>query len=204
MEVYSMKKMVLLTAILMLILGLAGCSKEEKSIDADEVSTNTLLAKSNGELQVATVEDFDKSYYSLNELEEFVAQEINTYNQKAGAEKIKIDDVLQHGSQAIMILTYSGMDQYANFNKVAAAYFNGGIGEVPLDLPTTLISADNGSLASTQEIIQNDKFKILVLNEPYDVIVDGDVKYYSENSMLLDDNKVQSAAEGGMTVIVFR
>lgn len=199
-----MKKMVLLTAILMLILGLAGCSKEEKSIDADEVSTNTLLAKSNGELQVATVEDFDKSYYSLNELEEFVAQEINTYNQKAGAEKIKIDDVLQHGSQAIMILTYSGMDQYANFNKVAAAYFNGGIGEVPLDLPTTLISADNGSLASTQEIIQNDKFKILVLNEPYDVIVDGDVKYYSENSMLLDDNKVQSAAEGGMTVIVFR
>jgi outer membrane murein-binding lipoprotein Lpp len=52
MEVYSMKKMVLLTAILMLILGLAGCSKEEKSIDADEVSTNTLLAKSNGELQI--------------------------------------------------------------------------------------------------------------------------------------------------------
>lgn len=199
-----MKKLVLFTTMLLLILGLAGCSKEEKSIDADEVSTNTLLARSNGELQVATVEDFDKSYYNLDELKAFVKNEIDTYNQKAGTGKVKMDDVRQQGNKVIMLLTYSGMDQYATFNKVTAAYFNGGIGEVGLDLPTTLINTKNGSLASTQEIIQNKNYKILVLNnEAYDVIVDGNVKYYSENAVLKDDNKVQSAAEG-MTVIVFK
>lgn len=198
-----MKKLVLFTTMLLLILGLAGCSKEEKSIDADEVTTNTLLAKSNGELQVATVEDFDKSYYNISELKQFITKEIDTYNQKAGADKIVVNSVEQSGNQAIMLLTYSGMDQYASFNKTTAAYFNGGISKVGLDLPTTLVNSKNGSLASTQEAIQNTKYKVLVLNEPYDVIVEGSIKYYSENAEPVDDNEIKSAADG-MTVIVFK
>lgn len=198
-----MKKQILCAIVLLMMLGAAGCTKEEKFITADDVSVNTMLAKSNGVLQVATIEDFDKSYYKLSELEEFVAQEIDTYNQKAGGDKIKVDDVLQRDNKAIMILTYSGMDQYANFNEVTAAYFTGGVENVAIDLPTTLVNTKNDSLASTQEILQDEKYKILVLNEPYNIIVDGSVKYYSENAVLVDDNTVQGAAEG-MTVVVFR
>ncbi len=198
-----MKKLFLCTIMLLFILGTAGCRKEDVSITADNVTTNTILAKSNGILQVATVEDFNKSYYNLSELQDFVTKEINAYNKKAGDKKISIEDIKLNNGKAVMLLTYSGMDQYANFNDVTAAYFNGGVSEVPLDLPTTLVSEKNGSLASTQEIIGNDKLKVLVMTEPYEIIVDGTIKYYSENATYIDDNKVQGAAEG-MSIVVFK
>ncbi|MBP1754394.1 MAG: hypothetical protein H6Q59_792 [Firmicutes bacterium] len=44
---------------------------------------------------------------------------------------------------------------------------------------------------------------MLVINEPYDIIVDGTIKYYSENATYVDDNKLQGAAEG-MTIVVFK
>lgn len=198
-----MKKFALCTMLLLLLLGAAGCNKEERFITADEVTTNTILAKANGILQVATVEDFDKSYYDLGELQDFIAQKIDAYNKKVGSEKIKVDDVSLKGGKAIMILTYTGMEQYASFNDVTAAYFNGGITENPLDMPETLVSVKDGSLASTQEVLQNGKYKILVMTEPYDIIVDGKIKYYSENAVLSEDKTIKGA-EDGMTIVVFK
>jgi ABC-type glycerol-3-phosphate transport system substrate-binding protein len=198
-----MKKFALCTILLLLLLGTAGCNKEEKMITADEVTTDTILAKANGVLQVATVEDFDKSYYDLGELQDFIAQKIDAYNKEAGSVKIKVDDVSLKSGKAIMILTYSGMDQYASFNDVTAAYFNGGITENPLDMPETLVSEKDGSLASTQEVLQNGKYKILVMTEPYHIIVDGKIKYYSENAVLSEDKTIKGA-EDGMTIVVFK
>lgn len=198
-----MKKSFLYVVLLMSLLVITGCSKNAKSINTEEVTVNTILAKTNGVLQVATVEDFNKPYYNLDELKEFVSKEVEAYNQNAGDNKVKVNTVEQRDNKVIMLLTYSGMDQYTAFNKVTAAYFNSGIDNLQLTLPATLVSASNESLTGTQEIIQNDGYKVIVLNEPYDIIVDGKVKYYSENAKLLDNNKVQGAAEG-MTVVVFK
>ncbi len=198
-----MKKFAFCAMLLLLVLGTAGCNKEEKIITVDEVSTDTILAKANGVLQVATVEDFDKSYYNLEELKDFITKKIDAYNKKAGSEKIKINDVKLKSGKAVMLLTYSGMDQYASFNNVTAAYFNGGITENPLDMPETLVNVKDGSLASTQEVLQNGKYKILVMTEPYDIIVDGKIKYYSENAVLSEDKTIKGA-EDGMTIVVFK
>lgn len=198
-----MKKLFLCTILLFMMLVTAGCTKEDLTITADEITANTFLAKSNGELQVATVEDFDKDYYDLKELEDYIATQVDAYNAKAGSKAITVNNVLKRDTKAIMILTYSGMEPYANFNQVTAAYFTGGTADVSLDLPSTLINAKNDSLASTEEILQNEKYKILVLNEPYNIVVGGKVKYYSENASYVDENTIQGASEG-MTVVVFR
>jgi hypothetical protein len=198
-----MKKLVLCVVLLSIILTAVGCRKEDIVLTAEEVTTNTILAKSNGVLQVATVEDFNKSYYSLSELEDFIKKEVDAYNKKIGDNKVAIEEIKLNSGKAVMLLTYSGMEQYVNFNEVPAAYFSGGVTEVPIDLPATLVSTKNETLASTQEILQNNKLKILVMNEPYEIIVDGDIKYYSENAAYLDDNKVQGAKEG-MTIVVFK
>ncbi len=196
-----MKKIVLCTIALLVMLGAVGCTNEELRVD--NVKVNTIAAKSNGKLQVATIEDFDKNYYDLQELKEYITEQVDAYNKKAGEDKIKIDDVEKKDEKAVMILSYSGMDHYATFNEVSAAYFTGGVGDISLKLPSTLIDAKNGSLASTDEILKNEKFKILVLNEPYRIVTDGKVKYYSEKATLVDDNKVDGASEG-MTIVVFK
>lgn len=198
-----MKKTAFCSIALLLLLGIAGCSGKEKSIDIDDVEANTLLARTNGEIQVASVEDFEKDYYKLSELQDFVNKEITTYNNEAGADKITVDKVEVKNQKAYLLLTYSGMDSYCAFNQVSAAYFNGGVKDIKLKLPTTLVTAKDESLASTQDIIQDSSYKILVLYEPYQIMVDGKVQYYSENAALIDKNEVEGAAEG-MTIVVYK
>lgn len=198
-----MKKVILCAMLLMFMFSAVSCSKDEIFLTPEELSTNTLVARTNGNLQVATIEEFDKSYYKLEELENFIKKEIDTYNKKSGKDEISVDKIESHDGKAVMILSYNGMEPYSTFNEVPAAYFNGGLKEVSLELPTTLISAKNDSLASTQEIIQNEKYKILVLYEPYEIIVEGKVKYYSENAEILEENKVKGAEEG-LTVVVYK
>lgn len=198
-----MKKTAFCLITLLFILGIAACSGKEKSIDIKDIESSTLLARAGGEIQVASVEDFNKAYYSLSELQDYVDQQVTAYNKTAGAGKITVNNVEILKKKAILLLTYSGMDQYCTFNKVTAAYFNGGAQNVTLDLPTTLVTAENKELASTKDILADTSNRILVINEPYHIIVDGKVKFYSENATLIDKNEVQSAAEG-MTIVVFR
>lgn len=201
--VIFMRKLVFCITVLLFIISAVGCRKEEIIITTEEITVNTLLAKANGELQVATVEEFEKPYYNLTELEEFVANEIDVYNQKAGGEKISFEDIKLKDGRAIILLSYTGMDQYTAFNQVTAAYFNGGIEGNPLNIPATLLKAKDGSPENSQGVLSNQKYKVLVMNEPYDIIVDGTIMYYSDNAVLVNKNTLQSAADA-MTVIVYK
>ena len=204
-----MKKLVLCTTLLMLLLVMSGCTKDDVTLTPEEVTQNTIVARANGQLQVATIEDFDKSNYNINELKEYMDKIINDVKKTAGEEKIKIDSIEKIDKKAISIMTYSSMEPYAALYDVTAAFFTGGVKDIPIKLPETLISVKDKSLASTADILKNDKYKILVLKEPYkfpadyQVIVEGKIKYYSENSELIDSNTVKGAYEG-TTVIVFR
>jgi len=198
-----MKKLVLCTIVMLLLISAAGCRKEEIIITTEDISVNTILAKANGELKVATVEEFDKPYYTIGELKTFAMSEIDLYNQNAGGEKIIMEDSQIKNGKAIMLLSYTGMDQYSAFNKVAAAYFNGGIEDNPINMPATLVNVKDKAPVNSDEVLKNDKYKVLIMNEPYDIIVDGAIKYYSDNAILVDKNKIKSAGEG-MTVVVFK
>jgi hypothetical protein len=124
-------------------------------------------------------------------------------NKKTNGTNVTGDKVFLRDHKAVMRMTYTSMKHYSNFIRVTAAYFNGGVKDYPLRLPEKLVGADNGKTIGTQEVIQNDKFRILVLYEPYDVIVDGKIKYYSDNAKIEDGNRIQTAKKG-LTVIAFK
>jgi hypothetical protein len=151
------------------------------------------------------VDTFDKPYYNLTELEEFAKNEINLYNQKAGSERVKMDDVSLKSGNAVVLLSFEGMGDYAGFDQAQSAYFNGGAYDLTKDtmnLPDTLLNAKDKSAVPIGEILNNEKYKVLVMNEPYNIIVDGTVKYYSDNATLADKNMVNGGE--GTTVVVFK
>ncbi|MBE5967182.1 MAG: hypothetical protein E7255_09485 [Lachnospiraceae bacterium] len=198
-----MKKLIFSGILLLCLTGITGCTKDKLILNTKDIEADTLLAKSNGAIQAATVEEFNKDYYNLNELEEFVMKEINSYNQASGGENVVLDELERKDGNAVMILSYTGMKHYAEFNKVWAAYFNGGNKEVPMELPDHLVNVKNGSAVNTADVIQNEKLKILIVNEPFDVVVDGSILYHSDNAVIIDKNKLQGSAEG-FTVIVYK
>ena len=143
-----------------------------------------------------------KDYYNLNELSEFVMGEINTII-VSGGENVIMDELERKDDKVIMILSYTGMKHYAEFNKVLAAYFNGGNKEILIELPNTLVNVKDGSTDNTRDVIQNEKIKVLIVEEPFDVIVDGKIQHHSDNATIVEKNKLKSAMEG-TTVIVFK
>ncbi len=186
-----MKKVFLSLVFIIMLTGMTGCSKQDVILTFEDISENTILIKANGVIQSAIVEDFDKEYYNLSELTEFVKKEVDGYNQEIGQEEVIIDDVLLKRGKAVVILTYSGMAHYSEFNNVRAAYFKADIGDVPLQLPEKVLSVKNDELVNLDSVLGG-KNQVLVLYEPYEIIVEGDIKYYSENASLEDGNKAQS------------
>lgn len=198
-----MKRITLYLLLVLCLFSVAACKKKEGSIKVEDITVNTMLVRNNGTLQVAFVEDFDKNYYRLSELEEFVKKEVNVFNKKAGNnEVIKIENLQLKNNKAIMLLSFQGMQHYAEFNEAWAAYFNSGSGTLE-DAPKTLVSTKDGSLVESNQVFQTGGYKVLALTEDYDVIVEGAVKYHSKNATLADKHKVQTTSEG-MTVIVFK
>ena len=197
-----MKKVVLYLLLILCLFGLVGCKRKEISIDIEDISVNTMLVRTNGELQVAFVEAFDKNYYRLSELEEFVKQEVDVYNQKSGGNVVKIENLNIKDGNAVMLLTFSGMQHYAGFNEAWAAYFNSGANSLE-EAPDTLVSTKDGSYIDKNNILQTNGYKILAVKEAFDIIVDGSIKYHTKNAFYIDKHKIQSKAEE-LTVVVFK
>lgn len=199
----DMKKALLYTMAFFSLLILAGCSKKEIIINTDDVTANTMLVKRNGSLYVAIVEDFDKSYYNLTELNEFVSKEVNAYNQKVGSDEVTIEKLELKNGKAVMILKYSKMAHYSAFNNIPAAFYSADTKNVALELPEQYVDARKNKEVSKEEAMKNGKNRVLVLYEPYEIIVEGDIKFYSNNARLTENNKVQSLNED-ITVVVYR
>lgn len=197
-----MKRLFLSVVLMLGLIGMTGCTKEELILTAEAIDSDTILAKVNGEIQAATIEEFDKDYYNLNELTEFVTAEIDAYNLSSGGTNVTMNELQRKDNNVVMIISYSGMKHYAEFNKVIGAYFNGGKTDVAMDLPDTLINVKNGSGENTSDVLLNENLRFLVIDEPADVLVDGKVQFISDN-LDVSNNKIQGVNEG-RKVIVFK
>lgn len=198
-----MKKVLLYAFILLTFILMNGCKKEEIFLTPEEITANTFLIKRDGSLHVAIVEDFDKSYYNLSELNEFVAKEVNAYNDKVGSKEITIEKLELKNGKVVMILGYTKMAHYSAFNSMPAAYFGTDTQDVALELPSQYVDAKKNTAVDKDTAMKSKKNKVLVLYEPYEIIVEGDIKFYSENATLLDKNKIRSMDEN-MTVVIYR
>jgi hypothetical protein len=180
---------------------LVGCKKEDIVITVEDVHTNTVLMNDDGTVQAATVEEFNKDYYNLTELNTFITEQINSYNNANGEDSIAINTLEIKEGNAILILDYATIQHYAAFNEVEAYYSTiANVKNGDITLPDVFISASDGSYSSKELALKNDNYQILVINENTDVIVDGAIKFYS-NAVLVNKSKLQTASEGQAYVI---
>ncbi|MDF2586875.1 MAG: hypothetical protein K0S41_716 [Anaerocolumna sp.] len=198
-----MKKITLYTMLTICFILMVGCKRKDIVITDEDVKTNTILVKNDGTIQAATVEVFDKSYYNLTELNTFITENINKYNQTNGENAITLNSLEQKDGDAVLILNFSNIDHYKTFNKVEANLLTAEEAKSSdLTLPDVFVNASDSSYISKDVALKNGKYKVLVLNENTDVLVDGTIKYYSEGA-LISKSKMQTAAEGE-TVIIYK
>ena len=196
-----MKKFAFLSVMVVMIVTLAGCKKGNVSIKTSGIEANTMLIKSDGVVQVATIEEFNESYYDLEELKVYINNNLAEFNQSVGNETaVVLDSLDKKNENAIMVLEYANMEYYAEFNEVEAKLLTTVTDSDLGELPDTLQSAQEEGTISKSELTSLEDAKVVILNEEFNLIVSGKIKYYS-NGTLVDKNEIQTSAEG--TVVVY-
>lgn len=175
---FSQKHKLAKSAVLLLILGtlsLSACvgSKEESSIS---------LLK-DGAVKATIVEDFDKSYYDKDELQQMVLEEVVSYNRSFGEGVISVDKVSVEDGIARVEMTYADSTAYAAFN--GGAFFLGSVTdaqEAGYDLNKVFVSAtDQLVTAGMTDILEMRDARILITDMKDPVVLDGKAVYVSGN-----------------------
>lgn len=198
-----MKKIVLYTILAFTFILMVGCKSKNIKLKTNDIGVNTVVIKKDGTVKAATVEDFNKDYYSLDELNNFITKEINKFKSSVGSEvAITIDSLEMNGEDAVLILTYQDLDTYAAFNKVEAVTM--GVDALQgknLELPDVYVKED-GAYVNKDEALNNGKYKIVMIKDNVDLMVEGTIKYYA-NCILVNSHTIQTTPEAA-SVIVYK
>ncbi|MGB8455111.1 MAG: hypothetical protein WCD89_22625 [Anaerocolumna sp.] len=198
-----MKKFLLYAIFTICLILSAGCKNKNRVITVEDVKNNTVLVKNDGTVQAATVEVFDKNYYNIDELKNYITEQVSKYNQAHGPDSIVLDSLNLKDGSAVLVLNYTNLENYTAFNEVEATFTTTADAKSSkLELPDVFVSASDGAYASPDVALKNDKYKVLVLNEKTDVIVDGSVKYFA-NGSLLSKSKFETGSQD-QSVIVYK
>lgn len=199
-----MKRFVLCTILAFTFILLAGCKRKEIKLKTEDVSVNTVVVKKDGTVQAAMVEEFNKDYYSLDELNDFITKAINNFNNSVGSETaITIDSLEKNKEDAVLILTYQDLDTYAAFNKVEAVTMEvDALQGANLKLPDVFVKEDDGAYVKQDVALNNGKYKIVMIQDNVDLMVEGTIKYYA-NCILVNSHTIQTTPED-VSVIVYK
>ncbi|MCR4750371.1 MAG: hypothetical protein K5877_11340 [Lachnospiraceae bacterium] len=197
-----MKKIRLAALLTLTAILLMGCSSEFKT-DESAIKVNK-----NGTVVAASIEEFDKSYYSEEELSTFVKNSIEEYQKANGASTVKMESLKVEEGKATLFINYETPTDYAKFNgeelfvgtvldAMAAGY----------NLNGTYYTVDGVTLGSTTTIdFIDDDLKVVIVKEKVRVIVPGKIKYISDNLTIVDKNTVTPSDKNasGYSVIIYK
>lgn len=200
-----MKKVTLYIILILCLAMLFGCKRKVPILKIEEVETNTILVKNDGSVQAATVEGFGEKYYNLSELNDYIIKQMDAYNRKAKVDAVTlgVESLQLKDGNAVLVLNYVNLEHYSLFNEVDATLLNMEAAKsTKIMLPEVFISAKDGSFVTKETALQDNKYRVLIIHENIDVIVDGTIKYYT-NAVLVSKKKLQTDAEGE-TVVIFK
>ena len=168
------------------LFALAGCGFEK------EADVTTLFVDKEGVLTQLLIEPLEDGSYTQSDLTAYINYEVDSYNKEHGEDSIIREESSISGRFVTIRLTYASAEDYARFNQVPC--FQGTLAEAQAEgysFNATFLNKDNASLKGVVVLEEDPEYKILIIQEPGQIKVDGTIMYVSEEVTILD----QSTAE---------
>lgn len=197
-----MKKISITLIISLILVLLVGCGSRIKT---DE---SAISVKKNGKITGVSIEAFDKSYYSEEELSDFVEKTINEYQQENGDSSVKLESLKVEEGKATLYINYETPTDYAKFN--GEELFVGTILDAMAagyNLDTTYYEVSGTTLGTATSIdLIDDDYKVVIVKEKIRVIVPGKIKFVSDNLTIIDKNTVTPMNKNatGYSIIIYK
>ncbi|MCR5792077.1 MAG: hypothetical protein K6G65_02800 [Lachnospiraceae bacterium] len=197
----NLKQSKIVLGSMMIAVLLCGCGSNT-TFKAGDVDKNTISVNKKGVVRVASVESFDKSYYDSAELEDYLNNVVNTYNDKKGEEVVELTSFEVADKTASAVFKYSGIEYYKELNDVYADYMTVKEAITAGILPEMLKDAESGKNVTLEEVAENGSYHVLAIHEEFDVRVDGKIKYY-DNCENITKSEAHTK-EDVLSVIIFK
>ena len=189
----------LLLTCAMVAVPLAGCGNES-------YSESTLQIDKKGRVLSYSVEDFGESYYSEEELGEFVEKSIDEYKEANSDAKIKLNSLKVEDGVASLSVSFNNCKEYSDFSEEvlyndtvvnakaegydfdATFYKVEALGGTGSDSTTS----DSGEASPTDtydvdSIIGSTQYKVVITSERTDVVVPGKIVSVSDKFASIKD-----------------
>lgn len=169
-----------------------------------DVETTTISIGSKGAVTEAIVERMEGESFSAEELQSFVSEDVKSFNEKNGSEAIELKSCEIEKKVVRIVLEYGTCADYAAYH--GTDLFWGTVEEAKaagynFDAE---FKDNSGESAAASTILANDKgWQVVILEEPVNVKVSGDILYASANAEIAAkrEAKIESGSgeEGTVT-----
>lgn len=182
-----------------MLLGACGSGK-------DALEETTLIVQKNGKVTDAIMESFDKDYYSAEELQGMITEELSEYGKLSGGkENAVLSEFTVEAGMAKVLIEFATPEDYASFNGVE--FFYGTISEAYEDgynLDVTLKSSESQDTIGRTELMEMGKNHIIIVNEPIRIQTYNKILYVTANVDIIDEKaaRVSSESEGLAYIIL--
>lgn len=184
-----MRKTIIYFCGLLFCLSLLGCG--------DESDLQSMLKlKKNGQVTGIIVEEFDKSYYDVTELEEMIRVEIAEYNTNAGSERITLESIEVLDGMVRAKFCYTTYADYAAFNETD--FFAGTVEEAKalgINLNHVMVEAGKNNTISPQQLEELSEYNLVMWQDNILVEVPAKILYHTEDLTLQGSKKIISGSD---------
>ncbi len=187
-----------------LLFCIVGISALLTGCGATRYETNTLVLGKDGGVTEYLSEEFPIDLYDIDEWKSECNDQIDSCNKASGDEVVKLKDVELSDSILRCSIEYRDDDAYYDFNGIALFY--GTIGQAVkagYSLMVPVVSAEDGTAISSDELARMTDSHILIYSEPVDIVTYKKIDYISNAVSVSEDRKAASIDGDGTGYIVF-
>lgn len=197
-----MKRITLTMVLCLSMILLVGCKGGVQSLKIDEIKGETILIRSDGTVQSAAKEKFDKKYYDINDLKDFMNETIEHFNARHEKDAVKLTKIKEEEKVVKAIFTYKDLETYCELNKIDAKLYTMEEAVEADILPTLMVNAVDNSDADLETVTKHSDYKVFTIQEKLNIKVPDSIKYYV-NAAFLDAKTVEATGDD-LTVIVYK
>lgn len=187
-----------LAVMLVCVMGLAGCESEEA-----EFTKSGIEVLEDDTISAMIIENFTADYYQMEELTQFVAEDVANYNTEIGSAAVTVGDSSLENGIIRLNLVFHNFDAYNGYmpeevyvGTLQGAYDRG------YDFERTLNTAGkDGQLIAKEDLMNMGNSKVIVVTGDLCVRCPSKILYYSTGMTLLDSKTASADAEGNYFII---
>lgn len=194
---------------------LGGCGNNK------ELDTTSVYIRKDGSVASAVYEEFDTNTYSEDELQTFVEDAVNAYNQKnVGTAAAYMDDTDEElavaitsldveKGDAVLKMEYASCGDYMQFNEGEGSFVQlasgtvAGAAEAGIDMNQfELIEVDGSETIKGSYV--DDKYYVVFAEGNSTIVVDGTIVYATSNVTVDSKDTAQVSSIGELSCIIFK